>query len=283
MDFETIVSDIESLGLNLYDFALYTPQGIRAHRFQPCSNCCNSYSVAKAFIMTGLGLLCDAGRLSMSDPIGKHLPIPENADPAWHIATVEHAATHKLGFDEGFLDIDTEDTTLYPAEDYLSMVFDHPLVHAPGSHFQYTDAAYYLLSRLIAAVSGEYADVYLSSRLIRPMRFREIAWSKCPLQHPIGATGLYISAQDMVKLGALYLEDGLWQGKRLLSSDWVQTAIAKEYEFSERASGLIGKGGMYGQMVLFSKEKHFAAAYHAHEENGGCKRLVEYLSTLPAF
>lgn len=281
MDFEKITQDIAAFNLNLYDFALYTPEGLSACHMQPCSNCSNSYSVAKLFVVTALGLLWDEGKIRMDDPIGMYFDIPEDADPRWKTATVEHAATHRLGFGEGFLDIDTEDAAQYPTEDYLSMVFAHPLAFDPGTESTYSDAAYYLLSRLVSIVAGEPLDVFLNRRLLRPLAFREAAWSRCPQDYPIGATGLYIGAGDMVKLAALYLQGGVWQGKRILSGDWVRMALEREYElhpFGETC--LTGKGGMYGQAAVFSKEKRFAAAWHAHEDGENMKRLWAYLDGL---
>ena len=286
MDFEEIIRDISALNVNLYDFALYTSEGIKTHRFQPCSNCLNSYSVAKAFIVTALGFLWDDGKIRMDDPISQYLDLPPDADPRWQRATIEHAVTHQLGFDAGFLDIDTEDTTLYPEGDYLSMVLRHPLAYEPGSHEQYSDAAYYLLSRLISKAAGENADTLLNRRLIRPLQFHEIAWSRCPLEYPIGATGLYISAEDMVKLPALYMQGGVWQGKQILSRDWVDLVIANAYEFSPLTgaectpSTLMGKGGMYGQMAAFSIKKGFAVAWHAHEEGEKCRLIRDYVCSL---
>jgi len=281
MDFESLVRDISALNLNLYDMALYTPSGICAHRFQPCSNCLNSYSVAKLFVVTALGMLWDEGKIRMTDPLSMYFNIPENASPAWTRATIEHAVTHRLGFDEGFLDIDTEDPSAYASEDYLDIVFAHPLVHEPGTHQQYSDAAYYLLSRLVSVASGEMLDAFLNRRLIRPMGFREIAWSRCPLGYPIGATGLCIGAGDMVKLAALYLEGGMWQGRRMLSGEWVRMAMEREYElhpFGE--TGMTGKGGMYGQAAVFSQSTRCALAWHAHEESERMKELTAYLESM---
>jgi len=277
MDFAALVREIAALGLNLYDFALYTPEGIRACRLQPCAKCLSSYSVAKLFVVTALGMLWDEGRIRMDDPLSLYFEFPSDASPLWQEATVEHAVTHRLGFDEGFLDIDSEDVRAYPSLDYLSMVFARPLAHRPGEHEQYSDAAYYLLSRLVSVVSGETLDAFLRRRLLIPLSFREAAWSCCPLGYPIGATGLYIGAEDMVKLAALYLEGGVWQGQRLLSEAWVRMAVERRYEihpFGE--SGLIGKTGMCGQAALFSKDGRFALAWHAHEGREKMKALTAY-------
>ncbi len=60
MTFDNIVSDLDHRGLNMIDFALYTPEkGIMEHRFRPSSNCSNNYSISKAFLMTAVGILQD--------------------------------------------------------------------------------------------------------------------------------------------------------------------------------------------------------------------------------
>lgn len=281
MIFEKMIPDIEKMGINLYGMAFYQDGRIEEHRFQPCNNCSNCYSIAKAFIMTAIGMLYDDGVIDIKRPISFYMSslLPKDADPAWKISTVENALTHKLGFGTGFLDIDVENVTEYPTDDYLSMVFSHPLRYLPGEQYQYSDAAFYLLSRLITCVTGETADVFLNRRLFQPLQFHEVAWSRCPRNYPMGATGLYISAYDMVKLAALYLEGGMWNGRRILSEKWVNKAIGNEYELRVRSSsGLIGKGGMYGQMMLFNREKRFAVAWHTHNpDSEAIQRLIEYV------
>ncbi|MBQ8536593.1 MAG: beta-lactamase family protein [Clostridia bacterium] len=284
MSFDAIVHRLSELDANLYDFALWTPGGIRSHRFQPCSRCLNSYSVAKAFIMTAVGLLYDDGRLSPSDFFARHFPqLKQHPQLGWRIAQVDHALTHRLGWNEGFLDIDVEDTAAYPYEDWLRMVFEHPLAYVPGSTRRYSDASTYLLSRLISQVCQENADALLYRRLLRPMGFREAAWSRCPLGYPVGATGLYLSAEDTVKLGALYLQQGVWNGQRLLSQEWVRLAIAREYEFYVMTpNGLIGKAGFFGQGLVFSWEQGFAAAWHTHTDRAGLNRITACVDAIRA-
>ena len=90
----------------------------------------------------------------------------------------------------------------------------------------------------------------------------------------------------MVKLPALYMQGGVWQGKQILSRDWVDLVIANAYEFSPLTgaectpSTLMGKGGMYGQMAAFSIKKGFAVAWHAHEEGEKCRLIRDYVCSL---
>ena len=62
MNFERIIGDVAAMNLNLYDLALYSDGRIQSHCFCPCNRCNNSYSVAKAFTMTAVGLLWEQNK-----------------------------------------------------------------------------------------------------------------------------------------------------------------------------------------------------------------------------
>ena len=276
MRFDAIVSSLTQSGVNLYDLALWTPEnGVRSHRFQPCNRCNNSYSVAKVFTMTAIGLLRDEGRLDVTDSLGQIF-----SEPAWSDVTIEHALTHRIGYAQGHLDIDVEEISEYPTDDFLKLALSYPRPYAPGEHYQYTDAAFYLLSRAVDHLTGEKLDSYLWKRLLRYMSIQEIAWSRCPNEYPIGATGLYISASDMVKLGALYLNHGVWNGRQLISTDWVQLVEERGYELRTAADGILCKGGMYGQFLGYSREKNAAFAWHAFEDGKSRIPLTEFMKEL---
>ncbi len=192
--FNKVVQSLEQVPFHIFDIAMYNNGISYYHRFEACNACNNSYSIAKVFIMTAIGMLFDDRRLSVHDRICSLLEdcLPENMDPAWQMVTVDHALTHRIGFREGFLDIDSEDVHAFPY-DYLFFVFQRPLAYIPGEKYVYSDAAFYLLSRIISKVAGVNVDCFLMKRLFHPMKFREVAWSCCPQGYPIGATGLYIS------------------------------------------------------------------------------------------
>ena len=268
---------------DLYDFALITSEGMFVKKLRPCGNCHNGYSVAKAFIMTAIGLLYDDGALNPNDLISSYVEIPADADARWHEVTLHHLLCHRSGLGEPFLDIDCDNIRAYPTDDYLSLLFLRPLPYAPGTHYQYSDAVFYLLSRIISAVIARPADALLETRLFQPMHFGETAWSRCPQGYPIGGTGLYAGADDMAKLAWLYLCDGLYEGKRILSESWVRTALSNGYELAPFGdSGWIGKGGMYGQGIAFNQEMGVAAAWHAYSLHGKEYDVFEVLNhTLP--
>lgn len=278
---------VRALHLNLYDFAIWSPEGAIYDRLQPSNNCNDSYSVAKAFVMTAVGMLFDDRRLDPAEPILKYFGRVPGMDEKWARVTIDHALTHRIGFDEGFLDIDAEDVNAYPTDDYLQLALSHPLALQPGEERHYSDAAFYLLSRLVERVSGQDVEAFLNDRLFRPARFREYAWSRCPLGHPIGATGLYLRADDMVRLGAIYAGRGVYEGRRYLSEEWIERAYAREYELHPRAASANPdrpewrmKGGMHGQGLLIHASRPLAAAWHGFMDEDHSQEIIDCLSDL---
>ena len=122
-------------------------------------------------------------------------------------------------------------------------------------------------------------DDYLWKHLLYSLEFREMAWSKCPKGYPMGATGLYVYTEDLVKLGELYLNQGEYRGQKLISGEWVKTVLREGYEFARTAGGGYGKGGMYGQMLVFYPEQNRVVAYHSF--NG--MDLIPYLDSISGF
>ena len=83
----------------------------------------------------------------------------------------------------------------------------------------------------------------------------------------------------MVKLAWLYQNGGVYEGRRILSEEWVNQVIDRQYELAPLREGSqwIGKAGMNGQMICFSAQKRIAVAWHCYEPNQGDKLFIDYL------
>jgi CubicO group peptidase (beta-lactamase class C family) len=190
MNYEKIIRDLDSLGVNMMDIAIQPIGGEELyHKFQHCSNCMNGYSVTKSFTMTAIGMLMDEGKLDVE---GKALPfltdgVADELDPHWQDVTIEQLILHRAGYDADWLDIDTQDVNSYGTKDYLSYVMKKPLPHTPGEFYKYNDHCYYLLSRIATKAAGEEMTAYLQRKVIDDLNFHEIAWSRCPQGYAIGA------------------------------------------------------------------------------------------------
>lgn len=243
----------------------------------PSNPSCNCYSIAKAFTVLAIGLLYDKGLLSLDmlivDILKKY--IPTDIDEKWKKVTIHDALTHKVGFECGLLDIDYDDASTYPTCDYLEIIFKTQLKYDPGTVYQYSDAAYYLLSRVIYELIGQDLSDFLRPLLMKTMRFKEVAFSKCPNGFSLGATGLYLRTEDMIKLGILYLNNGIWKNERIISREWIDLVISNEYEFMHIKNGWYAKGGMRGQLLMFNYLKGQVVACHSYENNVPYEIFIE--------
>ena len=258
-------------GLNVYSIAEADADGnCRILNPIPANPTFNCYSIAKAFAVLAVGMCYDRGLLDpttrMTDVLGGYLPA--DADEKWHKVTLNDILLHRIGYGEGKLDIDAENVVKWGSTDYLSLALSAPLIHEPGMARQYTDAAYYLVSRMVSRVTGEKLVDFLRPVLMETMKFKELAWSTCPYGYSMGATGLYLRTEDIVKLGVLWLRGGDWFGTRIVSETWTQTVISRGYEFvpklADDTSVWYGKGGMRGQMLTFNPKKGLAVAWNAY-------------------
>ena len=249
----------------------------------PGNPCQNSYSVAKVFVVTAIGLLYDKGLLSTDDLVVELLAdeisadTREKMDDGWNTVTLDMALRHRLALPSGFLDIDSGDPRRF-GTDYLSYMLTYPLTGEHGKESCYTDGAYYLLARIAEKLSGERLDTFLWRELFSKLGFHEVAWSCCPMGHCMGATGLYIYTEDAVKLGELYMNGGCFGGKRILSEEWVSTVFTRDYELHKSGFGEgYCKRGMRGQMLAIFPKQNRAVAWHAYGF-GAYNELMYFIS-----
>lgn len=269
--------------ITLFDHAVMTPEGISELFTGKGNPANNSYSVTKCFASAAIGLLWDEGKIDLDEPICDVLrgEFDRLGDERWKDVRVRHALGHTMGIDRGYLDIDVEDIYSYGTEDFLQYALSVPLPYAPGTHYCYSDAAYYIVSRLVSRRAGEKMDEYLMRKLLLPMRVQEAAFSRCPKNHPIGATGLYIRARDMVKLGYLYSQRGMWEGRRLISEEWIRIEEENGFSFGKGpVDGVFCKWGMLGQMLLYSSSGNYAAAWHSYSPDDCCSGLLPFTCEL---
>lgn len=269
-DFEAFIRE---QGFNVFGFAEICNGKSEYVALRPVNPCQDSYSVAKAFVVTAIGMLYDRKMLDLNERFVDIFAdeLPENMDPRWGKATIHNALTHRLGLPANFLDIDV--FSVYDYGPYLlNACFKQPLLAEPGTVFCYTDAAFYLLARVVEKKTGEALDTFLWRKLFYKLRVREAAWSRCPMGHVIGATGLYIRTEDMAKLGQLYLQNGTWNGRQILSKEWCDLVRERGYELKPVAPSCAayGKGGMCGQNLLIIPEAGRVVAWHAFDNE--CNR-----------
>lgn len=236
----------------------------------PANPCQNVYSVAKFFTMTAIGILYDRGIVKPEDKlldiIGKEIDY-DIPDKRWYDVTVDMLLTHREGLPVGFLDIDCNPYNSF-GNDFLKFTLQTELVFNPGEDCKYSDGAFYLLSRIVSALTGQKLDYFLRKEYFEAIGISEAAFSCCPDGYPMGATGLYIASEDVAKAGVPYLNGGLYKGKRLLSEEWVKMAVEREYTLEwDESKTILYKGGMCGQKVILCPGKNRCVSMESYGGN----------------
>jgi CubicO group peptidase (beta-lactamase class C family)/predicted Ser/Thr protein kinase len=141
---------------------------------------------------------------------------------------------------------------LMASRNRTKLALAQPLLPRPGVSFQYTDFTPQIATGILSYTSGKSALELAESWLFGPMGFRSYEWLyQDAAGIDDGAAGLRLRPIDMHKLGVLYLRQGLWEGQRLLSQDWVTQSFTPWIRASERASQ--PNYGFYWYAVDFGK------------------------------
>ena len=277
---QQLIEDIRSSGSNVFDLTLVRDGEWEHAVATPTAPCQNNFSLTKNFIATGIGLLQDMGRLSVEDPILQFFSKDERAavtDPKMEQVKIRHLLSQTMGLEKGFLF--EVDRFLHDTNDWLAYTLSQPLAYEPGTRFTYSNSTFYLLSCIIHRVSGLTADRFLLQNLFAPLNILDFAVAHCPKGEMQGGTGLYMTTDDIAKLGVLYLNKGLYDGRRVLSAQWVEEATRRQvpepdlracgyalpsygYSFWTNEVGFEGNGA-YQQMMLVVPEKKLVLAAHA--------------------
>lgn len=189
------------------------------------------FSITKTVMSALTGIAIGEGLIEGVDqPViellsGRQLP---PLDPATGLVTVRHVLSHTSGLERQPGD----------GEDWIERTIGGKIVAEPGSQFSYSNTVPDLLSEVITRRSGMPTAEFAASRLFTPLGIRPGQWDTTPLGVEQGANGLHLSARDLARLGYLYLNDGWWDGRRILPAGWVAESTRSAATFDRtRAYG----------------------------------------------
>jgi CubicO group peptidase (beta-lactamase class C family) len=180
------------------------------------------YSLSKSFTSSGIGLAVAEGLLTVDDPVLKFFPDDAPANPGKNLKAMR--VRHLLSMNTGHKE-DTTRPVFRGEDDHWARVFlSLPVKYQPGTWFVYNTAATYMLSAIITQLTGEPLVDYLRPRLFDPLGIENPTWEADPRGVNIGGTGLHIKTEDIARFGQMYLQKGMWQGRRILTEKWIAEA-----------------------------------------------------------
>lgn len=238
----------------------------------------NQYSGTKSFTSTACAFAIEEGLFTLDDYVLDHFREDAPEEPSENLKKMRlrHLITMSMGFESPML-MGAQRPQM-TEKDWVKYVLRAPVVHEPGTVFQYNNAGPYLLGILIQRRSKMSLVDYLMPRLFEPLGIPRPVDEKDPLGNTFGAGGLQLNVTELAKLGLLYLQKGAWQGRQLIPAAWVEEAsrpfivsdqgdseIGTDYDylFWIMPDGMFRADGKYGQYCIVVPKKNAVVAINS--------------------
>lgn len=250
------------------------------------------FSISKSFLSVGIGILYDLKLITLedyvlfffSDDVKEYLP-------GYEKLKIKHFLSMSAGQEK---DIFME---LTPNDDVFTLFFNQPLAHEPGEVFKYNNFASLMLSAIVTKVTGRSLNDFLNEYLYQPIGIEKPNWDQVN-NVSFGASGLHISANDMARFGLLLLNDGNWDGKQIVSKEYLDLATSLQietkdmqypndhdnygygYQFWLNRFGDYRCAGAFNQFIVINKEFNLVFAVKSYEDRSVLQLFEDYI--LPA-
>lgn len=216
-----------------------------------------THSMCKSITGMAIGMLIEEGKLKLDENIYDIFSDQMNALSKIFrpVITVENLLTMTSG-------VTFNESGIVSGNDWLGSFLNASVNGKPGTEFQYNSLNTYVLSAIVTKRTGETLTEYLTPRLFGPLGITKYYWETCPKGITKGGWGLFLCAEDMAKLGQLYLQKGKWNGQQLVSEYWIEISTARHLKtqndtygygyqlWMEQRPGSFEYNGMLGQNVI---------------------------------
>lgn len=196
------------------------------------------YSITKSVTSGLIGIAIDKGYIdSVDETVGELLPeyVTDIKDDRFKNVTVEQLLTMTSGlqWDEwSYPYSDKRNSEYYQVRsgDWVKYVLELPVRDEPGSRWVYNTGGVHVLSAIIKERTGLHASQFAEKYLFGPLGITRFSWNTDPKGHSCtGGTrgGLKLRTRDAAKFGMVFMRDGKWNGKQVISKEWVRESTSK--------------------------------------------------------
>jgi CubicO group peptidase (beta-lactamase class C family) len=262
-----------------------------------------SVSKTVSSIIMGIAVTRGDFKAGLDTPLLSYFDVAKvkNVDDRKRRIALWHVLTMTTGIDwneEVAYDDPKNDSSLMEAtDDWVRYVIDRPMAQEPGKVFNYSSGVSELLAYIFQKETGQDIEKYGEKYLFMPLGI-EYFWKRTPLGVVDTEGGLFLSGTGLAKIGYLYLHDGAWDGKQILSKDWVKQSLTPfidaeegfKYGFkwwllprTERQGYVWMARGFGGQRLMVFPEEELIAVFTGWEilkDPAGDRELVNRI--LPA-
>ncbi len=226
-------------------------------------------SASKTFTSVMAGAVKLAGALlSMTTPVTEVFGRPKlglTGDARKDRITVGHLLTHTSGLacDDNDNESPGNENTMQQQTgqpDWYRYSLDLPMVHDPGVTYAYCSGGMNLAGGVIAKTTGMWIPDFFDRYIARPLQIEQYAMNLMPTGEAYAGGGVHMRPRDLLKFGQAYLDDGVWNGRRIVSKNWVKESTAQQI----RTSAGVSDGYGWHRHELQAGGR----AYQIYEANG---------------
>ena len=252
-------------------------------------------SLSKSFTSTAIGIAIDEGRLSLDDRVVSFFPDAVPDEPDWRLEAMR--IRDLLSMSTGHHGDDLSAFSFDSASPLPQAFLQLPVAHKPGTLFVYNTPATYMLSAILQTITGENLLEFLRPRLLDPLEIVDATWSDDAQGIAHGGFGLSVTTESIARFAQLYLQEGEWERRQLLSADWVAQATTRQtssgsdpdndwdqgygYQFWRSRHGYRGDGAA-GQFALVLPEQNAVVAITSGTPDMGRIMSIVWDRLLPA-
>ncbi len=257
-------------------------------------------SITKSIVGTLIGIAIDRGSLQSVDQklvdFFSDSPI-QDMDGNKKSISLQNLLSMTPGLD--CQDLSTAGRGVQQAGDWVQYLLDLPVTNPPGTRWIYCSGAAHLLSAILQKTTGMDARTYANTHLFGPLGISDVQvqdWSADPQGVTNGIAGLYLRPRDLAKYGYLYLNNGRWDGRQVVSASWVEESTRQQVYIGkddyvgglERAFGYLwsifpelkyyGYLGMAGQELFVLPEKNIVVVFTGSLQEGKEAKLLTLIN-----
>ena len=223
-------------------------------------------SATKSIVNLALGRLVATGKLRIDDPVA-------TLYPEWKGTPKEKITFRNLLDHTSGVQANPTTEEIYMSRDIVRLALDAPLASEPGAAYFYNNKAVNLLAGVVEKAAGKKLDEYLRDELFAPLGIARFSWMRDASGNPHGMAGLRIDALDLAKIGQLMLGEGTFQGRQILTPEWVR-------ESTRKGDGVRRSGLLWWPLAAWTKLEVADETLDAWRKGGADPAFVDKMATL---
>ncbi len=237
-----------------------------------------SYSMCKSIVGMAIGILIDEGKLTLDEKLSDIFSAKMSP---FGFLRKNITVKHLLNMSSG---VEFSEAGALSGNDWRKNFLEASFKFDPGTAFEYNSMNTYMLSAIITEKTGKSCFDYCKEKIFEPMGIYRIFWESCPQSITKGGWGLFIRMEDMAKLGQLYLQHGVWDGRQIVPESWIKESTSwqiqteregnKHYGYqlwiNDDREGSYAFNGMLGQNVFVYPDLDMVVT-----TNGGNKEIFQ--------